>query len=179
MLGIKLFLLIALLLQTSTLELKIGATLPKDDIDEFSTQSLILHSGDLKPSIQKKVAGVSYRIAYESKNNAIVQISTYDSNFQSSDGVRVGSYVEATKEQIIATESSDILGPKTKDGWRTVLGTDFEITVLKNGADERVVLRDKESGSWSVRGAKKRIKKLFAGKQTIKVKVERFSKIKE
>ena len=169
----------ALLLQSSVLKLKIGATVPKDDINEFSTQSLILHNGDLKPSIQKKVAGVSYRIAYESKNNAIVQISTYDSNFQSSEGVRVGSYVEATKEQIIVTESSDILGPKTKDEWRTVLGTDFEITILKNGVDERVVLGNEDSDSWSVRAARKRIKKLFTDKQTIKVKVERFSKIKE
>src|SRR3982751_889089 len=130
MLGIKLFLVILLFLQTSTLNLKIGEVVSKADIEEFSTESLILHNGELKPSIEKKIAGISYRIAYEPENNTILQISCNDPNFVTADGVREGSYIEATKRQILATKSSDILGPVTIDGWRTVLGTDFEITVL-------------------------------------------------
>ena len=168
-----------LFFQTYTPELKIGAVVLKEDIDKFSTYSLILHNGELKPSIEKKISGISYRIAYETENNRIVQISTADPNFETSDGVRPGSYIEATREQILVTKNSDILGPKTKDGWETVLGTDFEIVILKNGNNERIGLRDEKSGLWSARKAMKRIRESFAGSRTIKVKIDRFSKQKE
>ena len=179
MLGLKLFLVVFLILQTSTLNLEIGEVVSKTDIEEFSTQSLILHGGDLKPSIEKKISGVTYRIAYEPENNTIIQINCNDPNFVTTDGVRQGSYIEATKRQILVTKSSNILGPETKDGWRTDLGTDFEIVVLKKGSEERIILRDDESGSWSMRTARKQINKLFAANKTIRVRVERFSKIKE
>jgi len=172
-------LMIAVFFQTSSLDLNIGAIVSKDDIDEFKTQALILHNGDLKPSIEKKINGVVYRSAYEPQNNKIVQVNTFDPNFQSSDGVRVDSYIEVAKNQIIPTESSNILGPKTEDNWRTVLGTDFEITVQKDGKDEGITLREEKSGTWSIRKAKKKIKKLFADQKYIMVKVIQFSKVKE
>jgi hypothetical protein len=179
MFRVTILLMIAVFFQTSSLDLNIGATVSKDDIDEFKTQALILHNGDLKPSIEKKINDVVYRIAYEPETNKIVQINTFDSNFQSSDGVHVYSYVEATKNQIVPTESSNILGPKTEDNWQTVLGTDFEITIQEDGKDKRIVLSDEKSETWSVHDAKKKIKKLFVDKKSIKVKVDQFTKIKE
>ena len=129
----------------------------------------------MKPSIEKKIDGITYRIAYETKSRKIVQISTFDRDFKSSDGLQVGSFVKARREEIIPTESL-VLGPKTADGWRTVLAHEYEIVILKDGIDSSVSLGDE---SWSAQAARKGIKKLFAKSEIIMVKVEQFSKIKE
>ena len=172
---ISFLLAVAISFQSSTLQLRIGSIVPREDIAEFSTSSLILHNGDLKPSIMKVIDNVSYRIAYDERSRRIVQISTFDEDFQTADGVHTGSYVEVRREQIIPTESSDILGLRTSDGWHTVLGTDFEIIVERNGVDRRVRLCE----DWRVRSARRGINRLFANTRTIIVRVERFSRIRE
>ena len=172
---LKLLLATTLFLQTSSLGLSVGSIVPKEDIAEFSVSHLILHNGVLKPSIVKISDGITYRIAYEAKSRKIVQISTSDRNFKSSDGLQVGSFVKARRGQIIPTESA-VLGPKTADGWRTVLGYDYEIVILKDGVESRVSLGDE---TWTARAARKGIRKLFAKSEIIMVKVEQFSKIKE
>jgi len=172
---LKLLLTTTLFLQTASLDLSVGSIVPKEDIAEFSVSNLILHNGDLKPSIGKDINGITYRIAYEAKSRKIIQISTFDRKFKSLDGLQVGSFVKATREQIIPTESA-VLGPKTADGWRTVLGSEYEIVVLKNGVESKVSLGDE---SWSARAARNGIKKLFAKSEVIMVKVEQFSQIKE
>ena len=113
-------------------------------------------------------------MAYEAKSRKIIQISTFDPNFKSSDGLQVGSFVKAKREEIIPTDNA-VLGPKTADGWRTVLAYEYEIVILKDGVEARVPLGDE---SWDARAAKKGIKKLFAKSEIIMVKVEQFSKIK-
>ncbi len=137
---LKLLLTTALFLQATSQELSVGAIVSKEDIAEFSVSNLILHNGGLKPSIEKKIDGISYRIAYEPKSRKIVQISTFDRNFKTADGLQVGSFVKARRDQIIPTESV-VLGPKTSDGWRTVIGTDYEVVILKDGVESRVSFR--------------------------------------
>ncbi len=172
---LKLFLATTLFLQTSAPELNVGSIVPTEDIAEFSVSNLILHKGDLKPSIEKDIDGITYRIAYEAKSRKIVQISTFVRNFKSSDGLQVGMFVKARREQIVPTESA-VLGPKTADGWRTVLANEYEIVVMKDGLESSISLGDE---SWTARAARNGIKKLFAKSEIIMVKVEQFSKIKE
>ncbi|HEX8161937.1 MAG TPA: hypothetical protein VF538_08700 [Pyrinomonadaceae bacterium] len=175
MIILKLLLTTTVFLQAASQELSVGAIVSKEDVAEFSVPNLILHNGDLKPSIEKKIEGITYRIAYESKSRKVVQISTFDRNFKTADGLQVGSYVKARREQIIPTESA-VLGPKTSDGWRTVIGTDNEIVVLKGGVESRISLGDE---SWTARAARKSVSKLFGNAETIMVKIEQFSKIKD
>ena len=172
---LNLILAAAILLQIGSPELRIGSIVPREDIAEFSVSDLILHNGDLKPSIEKKINGIIYRIAYEAKNRKIVQISTFDRGFKSSDGLQVGSFVKAKRQEITATDNA-VLGPTTADGWHTVLAHEYEIIILKDGIESSVSLVDE---SWSAQAAKKGIKKLFAKSEAIMVKVEQFSKIKE
>ena len=172
---LNLLLATAMLLQTGSPPLSLGSVVSKEDIAEFSVSNLILHNGDVAPSIEKKIDGITYRIAYDAKSWKIVQISTLDRNFKSSDGLQVGSFVKARRGQIVPTESS-VLGPRTADGWFTVIGTDYEIVVLKNGVETRISLGDE---SWTAQAARKGIRKLFGKSQTIMVKVEQFSKFKE
>jgi hypothetical protein len=175
MLILKVLLATTLLLQATPSDLSVGAIVSRDDIAEFSASDLILHNGDLKPSIEKKIEGITYRIAYEPGSHKIVQISTFDRNFKTADGLQVGSFVKARRDQIIPTESA-VLGPKTADGWRTMIGYDYDIVILKDGVESRVSLGDE---SWTARAARKGIRKLFGKSETIMVKVEQFSKIKE
>src|SRR3712207_362352 len=98
---LKLLLTATLFLQAASSELAIDSVVSKEDIAEFSASNLILHDGDLKPSIEKKIDGISYRIAYEPKSRKVVQISTFDDNFKSAEGLQVGSFVKARREQII------------------------------------------------------------------------------
>ena len=172
---LQLLLTTTLILQATSQELGVGLIVSKEDIAEFSASNLILHNGDLQPSIEKKINGISYRIAYESKSRKIVQISTFDENFKTADGLQVGSFVKARRDQIIPTEST-VLGPKTSNGWHTVIGTDYEVVVIKDGVESRVRLGDE---SWTARAARKGVRKLFGKSETIMVKVEQFSKIKE
>jgi hypothetical protein len=176
MIILNLLLATTLLLQATSPDLSVGAVIAKEDIAEFSVSDLILHNGDLKPSIEKKIDGITYRIAYEPKSRRIVQISTFDSNFKSADRLQVGSFVNARRGQITPTESGNVLGPGVAGGWRTVLGYDHEVVILKNGVESRVSSSDE---SWTARSARRGIRKLFGKSETVMVKIEQFSKIKE
>lgn len=72
-----------------------------------------------------------------------------------------------------ATTTGAVIGSSTGDGWKTIIGTDYEITILSNNGEEQIDLSD---GSLSEKRAKRGIIKLFATHKSILVKIEQFSK---
>jgi hypothetical protein len=153
--------------------LKIGTIVPKEDVEKYAASDLITHDGDLKPSIEKEVDNITYRIAFDREDYKIYQINTFDNNFATQDGYKVNSFIEVKKGEMTATATGAVVGSSTIDGWKTIIGTDYEITILSNNGEERL---DLSHGSLSEKRAKISINKLFATHKSILAKIEQFSK---
>ena len=138
----KFSILMAVLLLTLTgvqkndIKLEVGSVLSAKYVPKKNRKLYLTHSAQLRPYIERNVAGIKYIIAYEDKSRVIKYISTNDKKFKSADGLQVDSYIEVKGEQIRAYPGWEVRGPETKDGWETLIGFDSKITVL--GGENRV-----------------------------------------
>jgi len=118
------------------LRLKIGARLNARLVPKTPTNWTTSHVSQFDPCIERSVEGARYRIAYEQKTRRITFLYTQDEAFRTADGLRVGSYIEVTREQIHPYPGWYIFGPATRDGWRPVLGLFFpRIAGPRDGPD--------------------------------------------
>ena len=73
------------------------------------------------PFIEKTFGGVKYTIAFKRDTREIVYLSTWDKNFKTEDGYRVGDDVKVSFEQI-SSSGGTLYTPETSDGWHPVVG---------------------------------------------------------
>jgi hypothetical protein len=157
--------------QEPVVELRVGATLPEKITPKEPKELTILHRRglEMKPLLRKKIKGVKYWIAYDETSHRILQISTYDKNFVTEAGLRVGMFVEVSKEWFRRVAMGIRLGPKTKDGWYTVIGLGAKIITLRGS--KKVMLKDGVDIPDDLEGAR-----IFADGQTIMAEVVGFTR---
>ncbi len=71
------------------------------------------------------VKGARFKMGYDDKTRAVKYLFTDDPGFKTNDGLHVGSWIEARERDLVLVPGWRIYGPKTKDGWRTLIGTPF------------------------------------------------------
>jgi hypothetical protein len=82
------------------------------------------------------VRGARFKMGYDDKTHAAKYLFTDDPGFKTSDGLHTGSWLEVRERDLVLVPGWRIYGPKTKDGWRTVIGTPFRF----NNQTERLEL---------------------------------------
>lgn len=90
------------------------------------------YSNKYEPFLKKEIDNVVYIIGYDEKSNQITFINTSDLRFRTKEGLKVGSELELTKEQIDKIPEWEIHAPADEDGWKPVIGYD-EPEILFNG----------------------------------------------
>jgi hypothetical protein len=141
---LKVSILLALLLfvftsiQKGEIKLEIGSVLSAKLVPKKNRKLYMTHSAQLRPYIERTVAGISYIIAYDEKTREITYISTKDKNFKTVENLQVGSFVELNRKEISAYPGWEVRGLETKDGWETLLGFDNKVTVLRDGAEVQI-----------------------------------------
>ena len=111
----------------SDLKLQIGARLPAKYVPKNLNQYVMTHPSQTRPFIRTSVRKVNYLIAFDAKTFKIRYIQTFDKKFQTVNGLRVGSEIEVTREQLNIYPGWYILGPETPDGWHPILGADLPL----------------------------------------------------
>jgi hypothetical protein len=71
------------------------------------------------------VGGAKFKVGYNAKTRVVKYLFTEDGNFKTNEGLNVGSWIEARQHELVLVPGWRIYGPRTKDGWRTVIGTPF------------------------------------------------------
>ena len=106
----------------SDIPLKIGAKLPSKYISRESDREVATHPNQLRPCIEKKLGEDDYTIAYDKNSLEIRYIRTFDSDFRTENGLKIGSEIAVTAKTIQVIPYFEVSGPTTPDGWRPVIG---------------------------------------------------------
>lgn len=109
----------------SDIRLEVGAKLPRKYVSRKVTQQIATHPGQTRPYIHKTIANVDYLIAFDEKTREIRYIHTDDKDFHTVNGLRVGSAITFTREQLDIIPGWEIRAPATPDGWYPVVGVDL------------------------------------------------------
>jgi hypothetical protein len=122
----KMFILLLLILFASSVAFTqaeyrpdIGDVLKKEYIPKKPKEMAALCC--FYPFIEKFFGGVKYTIAFERDTREIIYLSTWDKNFKTEDGYRVGDYIQASFYQP-SSSGFNIYAPKNSDGWYPVVG---------------------------------------------------------
>src|SRR5262245_63943409 len=116
--------------------LELGAEVKPEFIREKKTLELYMtHPAQLRPFIRQEIDGVSYVIAYVEESRKVKYITTDDKDFTTDEGLRVGNFIELTKDEIIAYPGWEIRGPANKDGWHPVVGFAEKVTIMKEAKE--------------------------------------------
>ena len=148
------------------IRLEIGFELPtkytkcnKKENKDCKKQLFRTYANKYEPFLRKEIDNVEYVIGYNEKSNQITFINTSDLRFRTKKGLKVGSELELTKDQVHKIPEWEIYAPTDEEGWKPVIGYD-EPEVLING--EIIFPGDPTKG--------------FETSDKIKVKVISFSK---
>jgi hypothetical protein len=126
------FLLIMPAQKQKPAQLELGAEVKQEFIQEKKTKELYMtHPSQLRPFIRQEIDGVGYVIAYDEESRKVKYITTNDKDFTTDEGLRVGNFIELTKDEIIAYPGWEIRGPANKDGWHPVVGFLDKVTIMK------------------------------------------------
>lgn len=125
LIGCLLVLLVFAPVQHSDIELEIGAKLSRKCIPRKITQQIFTHSSQTRPYIPKTIADVDYTIAFDEKMREIRYIHTSDKDFTTLNGLRVGSEITFTREELLIFPGWEIRAPATPDGWYPVIAIDL------------------------------------------------------
>jgi hypothetical protein len=108
----------------SDINLQINAKLPQRYVPRRIKEAMVTgpNHTPARPFIRRTVGGIEYYIAFQEKTRKIKYIQTHDKNFQTENGLRAGSEIIVTKDQLtIGPWWWYILAPATPDGWLPVL----------------------------------------------------------
>ena len=138
-------------LAQSNFKLEIGAELPRKYADKSKGQ-MATHPSQFRPFIIKTVAKVRYTIAFEEKSRRIRFIHTVDKNFRTANGLRVGSKITVSKNELSVYPSWYIFAPETSDEWLPIVGSDLPIVLNDKIEDSLSNLKDGETKTVTVLG---------------------------
>ena len=133
-------------IQNSAGLLQLGSKLKKKDIPTKSSDLYMTHPSQLRPYVKRIIDGVEYVIAYARKNREIRYVTTRDKNFKTMSGLKVGAYLETSREGIVSYPGWEIRAPITSDGWYPVVGFNGDVTVVKDSGGQLIKCEDMEAG---------------------------------
>jgi hypothetical protein len=128
--------------QKPEIKLEVGSVLPAEYVPKNNLELYMTHSAQLRPFIQRDVAGITYVIAYDEESHVIKYISTSDRRFKSADGLQVGGYVDVDNKELTAYPGWEIRGPEDKYGWHPLIGFNSGMTVLDGDKDTKIELNE-------------------------------------
>ena len=88
------------------IKLEVGAKLNRKYLPKKVNVYIATHPSNFRPYIRRKIAGVEYLIAYDEKSRRITYIHTSDTKFHTAGGLKVGSQISLTRDQLIVYPSS-------------------------------------------------------------------------
>lgn len=112
------------------LKLEIGARVPAGELaEEKGARLYMTSSASLRPFIEREINKVTYVIAYDDKTRKIKYLSTDDPDFKSSQGLKVGDFLEVKGDHVYVMPGWEIRAPGGEDGWEPLIGFNSELTV--------------------------------------------------
>lgn len=99
--------------------LELGAILPKKDIPKKPQEMAVRCC--FSPFIEKNYEGVKYTVAFNRKTREIIYLYTWDKNFKTKDGYKIGDSIDVSLDQT-SKNGFTIYGQETSDGWFPVVG---------------------------------------------------------
>lgn len=105
---------------------KIGDKLNTKEIPASASKNECATSpSQFYPCFWPKIDGIKYMIAFD-KNSLLVKcITTNDPRFKTVDGYKVGDVIDVPESALERSPYWDIYAPKTRDGWRPIVGIDL------------------------------------------------------
>jgi hypothetical protein len=82
--------------------------------------------------VKLKVEGVKFEVGYDQKRR-VRYLSTQDEQFATKEGLHVGNWMKVREDNLFAIKGWKIFGPKTKSGWRPVVGYFTEEVQFRDG----------------------------------------------
>jgi hypothetical protein len=118
----------------------VGMQLPSAMVPKNNTNLCAATPSQMYPCLQSaKIGGVLFTVVgYDTHTRRIRYLATQDESFRTADGLRVGGLIDLAENEIFSVAGWHIIGPKTKDGWRPILGS-FPVGNVINSADGEVV----------------------------------------
>jgi hypothetical protein len=114
---------------------EVGEKLKKKAIPaSAATNSCATSTEDSYPCFHPTIEGVEFLIAFSEKTLRVQFVHTDDKKFKTLDGLKVGDVINVAESSLIAYPAWEIYAPKTRDGWRPVVG--FNLLCSDGGKGE-------------------------------------------
>jgi len=103
----------------------VGLRLKSAQTPRGNTNECVATPSQTYPCVQDlTLDGVRFSVVgYNPQTLRIKYLLTFDKRFVTKDGLRVGSFVEIAEDKLLSIRGWHIYGPKTKDGWHTIVGS--------------------------------------------------------
>lgn len=151
----------------SSLKLEVGSIVPKKYRGRTDPITVCMtHPAQLDPCFVTKLRGIDFTVAYGKNTHKITYIHTRDLKFTTSDGVKIGGFVDVEESSLHMWPGWEIVGPRTRDGWYPLLGFNSEVVVMKGATEERI----RKDHTGELREA------LFSRNAVVRLKIKGFSK---
>ena len=111
----------------------VGVRLPSAMIPKNNTNECAATPSQTYPCLQDvEIAGVRFTVVgYDARSRRIRYLFTQDENFKTADRLQVGGPIELADDQILVIAGWHIIGPRSKDGWRPILGSVLDENVIE------------------------------------------------
>ena len=103
-------------------QLDLGDRLSKSQIPDGNTTVCVATPSQSYPCVRLTIEGIKFTVGYDKETSRIRYLSTQDRSFATAEGLHVGDWTRVREDELIAFDGWKIVGPKTKSGWRFVVG---------------------------------------------------------
>jgi hypothetical protein len=126
----------------------VGMRVPPALLPKKNTNQCAATPSQFYPCIQDvEVGGVRFTVVgYDAHTSRIRYLFTEDENFRTADGLHVGGLIDLAETEIILVAGWHILGPRTKDAWRPILGSFLDGNIIKSADGDSIDLTKPVAG---------------------------------
>ena len=94
-----------------------------------------------------QIDGVRFTtVGYDSRTRRIKYLFTQDDKFKTSDGLQVNSLISLAENEISSVKGWHTIGPRTRDGWRPILGILLDGNFIESADGEAIDLTKPVAG---------------------------------
>ena len=126
----------------------VGIRLPSATVPKNNTNVCAATLSQTYPCIQNvEIGGVRFTVVgYDLHTRRIRYLNTRDEDFRTADGLHVGGLIDLAENEIFSVPGWLIFGPRTKDGWRPILGSFLNGNFIRSADGEAVDLTKPAAG---------------------------------